>query len=369
LAQAAGREQARAELLMTLLTADDANNAWSALGGKQGVPSTSPSVDRQLALLARSNNDSPETLSLAAAQAWNAAAVDQARNQSAEAHLATARQLAQRAAGLDSGLVRRSPFIAYVLTGRDPAASAPVSAADRETDLAAEAEARQNQGGGGTNILPVLRIGPTMSLHVPFQIVGIGATAKLFLADRVSIDARYAYGYHFVEDLRTSHYAELLLGVALGTWVGTPASNHSSFYTRPYIRVHALSLEAGVLTGQVNLTGSANGVLVGNRVPTQVSLPQVGLRYTHLYWANAGFMTDVSRHSVEASLHVLGPLLGAPDNAANSDGALLKPSSFGYAMELDWQTSYYAGQSEVSLGYLPQGQWLTFRFGWSYLFY
>ena len=60
------REQARAELLMTLLTADDSNAAWQALGGKSEAPPSSPSVDKLIAQLDKSSEEDADILALAA---------------------------------------------------------------------------------------------------------------------------------------------------------------------------------------------------------------------------------------------------------------------------------------------------------------
>ncbi|HET9933200.1 MAG TPA: serine protease, partial [Polyangiaceae bacterium] len=113
-AKATSRDQARAELLMTLLTADDSNSAWQALGGKGEAPPSSPSVDKVIEQLDKSGAQDADTLALAAAQEWNAAAVLQARKQSSGARLEAARKLAKRAADADSKISERSPFVAFV---------------------------------------------------------------------------------------------------------------------------------------------------------------------------------------------------------------------------------------------------------------
>src|SRR5258708_22024388 len=92
------REPGLADLLASLLTAEDNNNAWQALAGKANAAPTSPSVDRRLEITMRSTGVSPDVLGLAAAQLWNAAAVSESRGQSGDGQLKQARDFAQRAA-------------------------------------------------------------------------------------------------------------------------------------------------------------------------------------------------------------------------------------------------------------------------------
>lgn len=379
-AKRTSREQARAELLMTILTADDSNSAWQALSGKSEASPSSASVDKIITQLDKEGDDDADTLALAAAQQWNAAAVLEARHESNEERLAAARKLAKRASEADSKIGDRSPFVAFVLDGKEPHSVGPKSDSDDG-----------DEGSGGNDVdeaeakriffasletkkeIPFIRGGPTVAIAAPFQILGVGGTAKFRFGQRLNLDARYQYGWHVGEGSTSAgHYAEALLGFALGNWVGetnarliVDVEHKIGLTVFHYVpakipTVHSLVLEGGVVTGQLNF-------FTDHTFAKQVLIPQAGVRYTYFYSANSEYMARATRGGVDLSAHLLGPIVGVPDGSHSVDGPEVKPTSLGFNTEVGWLAGH--SQTELGLGYLPHGGWVMFRLGWSYLFY
>ena len=114
--------------------------------------------------------------------------------------------------------------------------------------------------------LPAVRIGPTFGLTAPFQLLGVGLSAKLLIANRINVDARYQFGWHAggPERTTTSHLLEGLVGVAVGNWNGTTRARlvvdveRDMFATvYRYVpgeipTVHSLVVEAGAISGPIN---------------------------------------------------------------------------------------------------------------------
>ncbi|MGC4094801.1 MAG: serine protease [Polyangiaceae bacterium] len=391
LGQQASREQARAELLTALLTADDANSAWQALGGKGEAAASSPSVDARVRALEGKAEDA-DALSLASAQEWNAAAVLESRHEPNAERLAAARKLAKAALAADAQIGKRSAFVQFVLAGKEPHSSSPHKRADSEAepdgagvDISDDAPSREEEDAARQRFLdsletkkslPAARIGITAAVQAPFQILGVGAGAKLRLGERLNLDLRYAFGWH-VESAgyALSHYAQGLVGIALANWnaqtnarLVVDVERHAGLTVFHYVpakipSVHSLVAEAGVVSGKLNfVTPSA--------LAQQVVLPLAGLRYTYFYYANSEYLAGATKGSVDLALHAIGPLLlGAPDNASAIGGPPINRNAIGFQAEVDWQPSRSSSQVDFGLGYLPHGEWVVFRLGWSYLFY
>jgi S1-C subfamily serine protease len=378
----ASRLDADAALLATLLTADDADNAYEALTGKSGGPS-SPSVDQRLDKAFKAGGGpTADVLALAAAQQWNAAAVALDRRGSADTALALAKQLAEQAKEADSEVVKRSPLIAFVLDGHQPS--------DVGADLPeGEAARTTNEGPGDpkqvlmrsletSKSLPVVRIGPTIGIITPFQLVGVGVLAKFMFADVVSLNARYQYGWHIADTDRTgAHYFQALGGIAVGTWRRSTTAQlvvdventgwATIFHYVPgkVPTIHSLVVEAGVQSGPVNISSPT---VLGSTSVRQAFVLEGGLRYTHFYHATSPYLARSVREVLELSAHALAPPLGLPDNAQNADGKDIKPLP-GFDFDVAWETSFSLGQSELGAGYYPGSDWIYFHLGWSYLFY
>jgi S1-C subfamily serine protease len=379
-AKPTSREQGRAELLMTLLTADDSNSAWQALGGKSEAAPSSPSVDKIIVQLDKAGDDDADTLALAAAQQWNAAAVLEARHESNEERLATARKLAKRASEADSKIGDRSPFVAFVLDGKEPHSAGPRSSdtdddGDEGSNDVDEAEAKRIFFASleTKKAIPTVRGGPTISIGAPFQVLGVGGTVKFRFGQRLALDARYQYGWHAGEGSPAgSHYGEALLGFVLGNWVSETNARLIVDVERKigltvfhYVpakipSVHSLVVEAGVVTGQLNF-------VTDYTFAKQVLIPQAGIRYVYFYSADSEYMARATRGGVDLSAHVLGPIVGVPENAHSIDGPEVKPTSVGFSTEVGWLAGH--SQTELGFGYLAHGGWASFRLGWSYLFY
>ncbi|MFZ5892631.1 MAG: S1C family serine protease [Myxococcota bacterium] len=383
-AKPTAREQGRAELLMTLLTADDSNSAWQALGGKAEAPASSPSVDKIIVRLDKAGDDDADTLALAAAQQWNAAAVLESRHQSNEERLNEARKLAKRASEADSKIADRSPFISFVLDGKEPhdaSRNANKSDDDDDDDSSggndemdeAEAKRRFMASLETKKELPPVRAGFTVAIAAPFQVLGVGVTGKFRLGQRINIDARYSYGWHVGEEkAKGSHYGEALIGFALGNWVSetnarliVDVERRVGLTVFHYVpakipSVHSFVAEGGVVTGQLNF-------VTDHTFAQQVLIPQAGVRYSYFYSANSEYMARPTRGGIDLSAHLLGPIVGVPNGAHSIDGPEVKPTNIGFNAEFDWLAG--RSQTEIGLGYLPHGGWIAFRLGWSYLFY
>ena len=384
----AARAQAEAELLTAFLTADDSNSAWQALNGKAEAPASSPTVDKWLRELAKTNQQSADVLALAAVQEWNAAAVLEARRQPTATRLTAAREFAKRAAFADDKIAARSPFVAFVLEGNEPsslpknaehagdAANSDSAEADRQRFLASVVTKKE---------LPVARVGPTIACFTPFQVVGVGVSGKFMLGSNVNINARYSYGLHVNTAevvTRSSHFAEATLGYALGTWVTQSDARlvvdvehqigvtilHYVPATIP--AVHMLVVEGGAMTGLVNLEYLPSTSGYSPAFSQQIVVPEAGLRYMYFYSAESQYMAGRQRGGVDLSVHGLLPLLNVPSNTTNIDGKSVNPNTVGFVAEVGWQGSGFSwGQTELAFGYLPHGDWLMLRLGWSYLFY
>lgn len=373
------RDQARAELLMTLLTADDSNSAWQALSGKSEAPPSSPSVDKLIAQLDKNSDEDADILALAAAQQWNAAAVLEARNESNEARLEAARSLAKRAVNVDSKIGDRSPFVAFVLEGKEPHSVAPgsndeaggvsgggMSEAEAKRIFMASLETKKE--------IPPVRLGVGVALLVPYQVIGLNLLAKFRLGERFNIDARYSYGLHSGEASGSgmTHYAEGLLGFALGNWVSetdakliVDVEHKIGLTVFHYVparipTVHSLVAEAGVVTGQLNF-------VTDHTFAKQVLVPQAGIRYTYFYSVHSQYMARPTQGGVDLSAHILGPMVGVPENSHSIDGPEVKPTSIGANAEVGWLAGH--SQTDLGFGYMAHGGWYNFRLGWTYVFY
>jgi hypothetical protein len=385
------REPGLADLLATLLTADDSNNAWQALDGKASVAPTSPSVDRRLEASMKTGTASADVVGLAAAQLWNAGAVLEARGQSSDWQLQKARDFAQKATALDRNIGQRSPFIPMVLEGGKPSTmtgNVPVANAGEGGEGASPDAMRQLLSSLETDkSLPVVRIGPSMGLTTPFHLLGLGVVAKFAIANSLNIDARYYYGWHITGTSGTSsasgsHLFEALVGIPVRTWNGTATAQlvvdieHNPGITiYRYVpgqvpTVNSVVLEAGILSGPVNLRLPDPMGVLSSTFARQVFVPEAGVRYSYFYHASSPYLARSTRASLDFSAHVLGPPLAADEGATNADGKPLERAIPGIKAEVAWQSAPLSwGQTELGGGYFPGSGWIFVHIGWTYLFY
>jgi hypothetical protein len=383
---------ADANLLAGLLTDEDAGTAWQAVRGNASATPTSRVVDQLVDAAMRSSSTADaDVLTLAAAGAWNGAVVSLERGQSPASYLKTARDLAKRARTADPVAVDRSPFLSFVLQDHEPtdkdAAPAPAESSD---------EPAPGGGGGGggdraidtliksldtKKTIPMIRAGPTIALVTPFQLVGIGATAKLRFAELVTVNARYQYGLHLGKpDTSGSHLVEGLAGIVLGTWHNTTTTKlivdveHAPFATvYHYVpgdvpSTHSLVAEAGVISGLVNLKTPASAMPPSSDFTQQTLLLEGGVRYTYFFHADSQYLLRAARSAFEASLHVVAPPIGLPDGSNNADGQGIGGIP-GFKADISWDTLLSFGQTEIGGGYFPAANWIYVDIGWSYLFY
>lgn len=310
--------------------------------------------------------------------------------------MSLARQYAEQAIKLDPEITKRSPFIVFVQEGHEPtdvAANLPRSPAfGKEGE---EEEEGQTAGGEKDAMdvllnslktdksLPLLRIGPTLGITTPFQLIGVGVSAKLMLARFLNLDARYQIGFHAGEDIKLSHLFEALAGVAVGTWNGSnteqlvvdierrPLAIVYNYVPGQVPSVHTLIVEAGVISGQVNLRHDLllEPLAPGGKIPTQIYVFEGGLRYVYFIHATSPYLARSVRTTVELSAHLLAPPLGVPARMTDADGKAIRVLP-GFKADVAWGLAPLDwGLTEVGLGYFPAGGWIYFRLGWTYLFY
>jgi S1-C subfamily serine protease len=390
---------ADANLLAGMLTDEDAGTAWQAVRGNASATPTSRVVDQLVdAAMQSSSTADADVLTLAASGAWNGAVVSLERGQSPATYLKTARDLAKRVRSADPGAVDRSPFLAFVLQDHEPTDkdAAPASSAGSDDSTGGGGQGGGGGGGGGggerpidvlirsletKKTIPMVRAGPTIALVTPFQLVGIGATAKLRFAELVTVNARYQYGLHLDKsDTSGSHLIEGLAGIVLGTWHNTTTTKlivdveHAPFATvYHYVpgevpSTHSLVAEAGVISGLVNLKTSPNAMPPSSDFTQQTFLLEGGVRYTYFYHADSQYLLRAARSTFEASLHVVAPPLGLPDGSNNADGQAISAIP-GFKADIAWDSLLSFGQTEIGGGYFPAANWVYVDIGWSYLFY
>lgn len=302
--------------------------------------------------------------------------------------------MAERAKGADSSIGGRSTFVAFAAGGHAPTdvdASLPAADSDDEGQT-------ENVGGQSEPMdqllrsleteksVPTVRLGPTLGLITPFQAIGIGVVGRFRFGDTVSLDARYQFGLHVRPSSGTSessstgaHMFEALGGIVVGTWQSHNTTQlvvdveHAAWATvYHYVpgdvpTVHTLVVEAGVLSGLVNLQQpGAGGIL--NGFYQQVFMLQGGLRYTYFYHANSDYLARAARKDVELAVHLIAPPLGVPEGSFNADGQEISKVP-GFNVDIAWDTVLSLGQTELGGGYFPAGDWIYVHLGWSYLFY
>ncbi len=387
LASQRARRQALADVLSTMLTTEEIQKTRAALEGDADAPSRSAKLIEKIDAASKAGGATgADMLVLKAAQLWNAAAISSERKASAEADLLAAKGAVERAKGLDPGIAERSDFAAFVLDGHSPTdAGGPAAASDGEA----------GSSSGGSNLdalmasletkkaLPVARIGPTFGFTAPFQLLGVGVSAKFMIANRLSIDARYQFGWHATGSAgtKTSHLLEGLVGVAVGTWNGTTTARlvvdveHVMFATvYRYVpgqvpTVHSLVVEAGAISGPINYRPpvAANAATLDDT--KQVTVLEGGLRYTYFYYADSQYLQNAARSTVELTAHLLVPPLGIPNGSTNLDGDPIRKVP-GFKTQVGWGSAPLSwGLSELGIGYFPGSKWFYARFGWTYLFY
>jgi S1-C subfamily serine protease len=385
LAAGRARKRAFADVLATLLTTEEVHKTQVALEGDADVPAESPKLKEKLDAAAKVSGDDADLLVLRAAQLWNSAAVTSERKGSGDSALSAARSAVERAKGLDGEVTKQSEFAAFVLEGHSPTDAGGVDSEDG--------------GGGGSaasggalkvlmdsletkKALPVLRIGPTFGFTAPFQLLGVGLSAKLLIANRINLDLRYQFGWHAgSSEAETSHLLEGLLGVAVGNWNGTTTARlvvdveRDMFATvYRYVpgdipTVHSLVVEGGAISGLVNIRPPVAPNAATLDTSKQVVVFEGGLRYTYFYYANSQYLSNAARSTVELTAHLLLPPLGIPDDSTNVDGDPIRKLP-GFKTQVGWGSAPLSwGLSEIGIGYFPGSKWFYGRFGWTYLFY
>jgi S1-C subfamily serine protease len=382
------RRQAFADVLATLLTADDSDTAWVALGGKKDAPTSSAKLDAMLEKAWKTGKGpSADVLMLDAAQRWNTGVVRAERKTESAEALEQARKLVKRADELEPGLAKQSSFVSFVLEGREPTDTTGVPDLDQANGATTKNEANPidvlMQSLEVRRELPAVRIGPSLGFTAPFQVFGFGVSAKFFIAELVNIDGRYQFGWHATDaDTNISHLFEGLAGIAVGSWKSSTTTKlvvdvePEMFRTIVHYvpgrvpSVHTLVIEGGMLTGPINLggTSSTTGVLSPLRVK-QTYIPEGGLRYIYFYHANSQYLVSASRSMIDLTAHVMAPPLGLPDGSVNADGKSIR-SLPGFKTEVAWGGGLLSGTTtEIGAGYFPAADWIYFRLGASYFFY
>jgi hypothetical protein len=383
------RLTAEANLLAGLITADDANAAWEALSGKKDAPASSSTIDGLVDTAMKSaDTPSPDVMTLAAAQAWNAAAVSIERGDSPKSNMTRVRQLVARAKNADSDVATRSPFVSFALDDHDPTDNAAgIPSGDQSEDSSSNVSSG-NDSSLDTLLnsletkkaVPMVRAGPALGFLAPYQLFGIGAVGKFLFAETVSVTARYQYGWHAMHaDTTGSHFFEALGGVALGTWHSHTTAQlvvdveHSPFATiYHYVpgevpSVHVLIGEVGVQSGLLNLE-SRSPTGITNALVHQSFFFEAGVRYIYFYHANSDYLLRAARSNFEASAHLLAPPFGIPKGSLNADGKNIS-SVPGFDLDISWDSVLSIGQTEIGGGYFPSGNWIYAHIGWAYLFY
>jgi S1-C subfamily serine protease len=385
LATGRARKQAFADVLATLLTTDEVHKTQEALEGNADLPPVSPKLKETLDAASKAGGDDADLLVLKAAQLWNGAAVTSERKGSSDAALGAARSAVERAKGLDGDITKESEFAAFVLDGRSPTDAAAVEGGEG-SDAPSRAPGNALQvlmdSLETRKALPVVRIGPTFGFTAPFQLLGVGVSAKLLLANRIHLDARYQFGWHAASSgTVTSHLVEGLVGVAVGNWNGTTTARlvvdveRDMFATiYRYVpgevpTVHSLVVEAGAISGPINYRPKVAATAVATDTVKQIAVLEGGLRYTYFYYANSQYLSNAARSTVELTAHLLLPPLGIPDGSTNVDGDPIRKLP-GFKTQVGWGSAPLSwGLSEIGIGYFPGSKWFYGRFGWTYLFY
>jgi hypothetical protein len=387
LATQRARRQALADVLGTLLTTDEISKTQQALEGDEKVPAESPKLREKIDAATKVSGDAgADMLVLSAAQLWNSAAVATERKASADRALGAARSAVERAKSLDPEIATRSKFAAFVLEGHSPTDAGSATQ---------DASGAAGSGGAGTPLqvlmdsletrkaLPVVRIGPTFGFTAPFQLLGIGVSAKFLIANRLNLDLRYQFGWHAggPERTQTSHLLEGLAGFAVGNWNGTTTARlvvdveRDMFATvYRYVpgeipTVHSLVVEAGAISGPINYRPpvAVDGTPVD--VVKQVVILEGGVRYTYFYYADSEYLSNAARSTVELTAHLMLPPFGIPDRSTNVDGDPIRKLP-GFKTQVGWGSAPLSwGLSEIGIGYFPGSKWFYARFGWTYLFY
>jgi S1-C subfamily serine protease len=379
------RRQALADLLSTLLTTEEIQKTREALEGDADAPAESAKLNATIDAASKASGEADaDLLVFRAAQLWNRAAIESERKGSPDDALAAARSAVERAKALDGEIAKRSEFAAFVLEGHSP------------TDAGGDAE--ESGGGSGDQgsalsvlmdsletkkALPVARIGPTLGFTAPFQLFGVGVSAKLLIANRVNLDLRYQFGWHATGSSGTTrgHLVEGLAGFAVGNWNGTTTARlvvdveHNAFATvYRYVpgeipTVHSLVVEAGAISGPINYRPPVAANLLSVDTVKQVVVLEGGLRYTYFYYADSKYLSSAARSTVELTAHLLLPPLGIPDDSTNLDGDPIRKLP-GFKTQVGWGSAPLSwGLTEIGLGYFPGSKWFYARLGWTYLIY
>jgi hypothetical protein len=378
------RRQALADVLHTLLTTDEVSKIQAALEGDEKVPAESPMLREKIDAATKASGEaSADMLVLGAAQLWNSAAVSTERKASADSALGAARSAVERAKSLDPEISKRSEFARFVLDGHSPTDAGNAASDDGSTRGAGTALQVLMDSLETKKALPPIRIGPTFGFTAPFQLLGVGLSAKFLIANRLNLDLRYQFGWHAggPERTTTSHLLEGLVGVAVGNWNGTTTARlvvdveRNVFATvYRYVpgeipTVHSLVVEAGVISGPINYQPPVAPDATPVDTVKQVMIVEGGVRYTYFYYADSEYLSSAARSTVELTAHLMLPPFGIPEGSTNVDGDPIRKLP-GVKTQVGWGSAPLAwGLSEIGIGYFPGSKWFYCRFGWTYLFY
>ncbi|MDH5671548.1 MAG: S1C family serine protease [Myxococcales bacterium] len=376
------RLQQEVNAVVGTLVSDQGNGPLEALAGDEGA-----AADSELAKALVDESDAPSALAmtLRAAELWNAAAVAIARGGQGSQQLARARELARRVGEVDADAQERSPLLQFLLQGHDPTdVQAPMPNVGTGDEIEDEAVAELMASLEVSRSLPTFRFGLTVGMMTPFHVIGFGVAAKSLIAETVSVQARYQYGWHYGDTgLSGSHLFEALGGVVLSSWLGTTTArlivdveHGMGTTTYNYVPGEVATVntwvgEAGVLSGPVNLSipDSADPTLQGPLEARQAYLLEAGVRYTYYYRASSPYLTHTAKGQYEFSVHLIAPPFFAPAGARNADGDRIDGWTPGLKGEFAWGSAPLSwGLSELGVGYMPVGDWIFVRIGWTYLF-
>lgn len=246
--------------------------------------------------------------------------------------------------------------------------------------------------------IPLVAVGPKWSLHLPFQIVGLGAGTNVHLPHLLNVSANFQYGIATEKDQDdkiAGWLAEIYVGYPIdfsGTHSGSHADSQSTsststttttttyYHDESYSSGESLVLEAGVFTGPALVffydpTDWISPKRIGRG---QMLYPQAGIRYI-VAWDKGD-----DRNMNAFWLHAIGPGIGLPK--ANGTEVGYSPSALGSKPDSNfsgvsgkkssetrpvgvaigmsammWANAF--GSLDVELAYLPAGGTWGLMFG------
>ena len=226
---------------------------------------------------------------------------------------------------------------------------------------------------------PPIAFMPALSVHVPYQLLALGATLELFPVPWLRFSALYSFGIAIRTDpVAWTSYAEALAGVRVfGTTgesaVDVPLKKRGAGINPVVPAVKAwvpsyrgLYVEAGGMTGYTSLAlcpDPCDAVLP--LVERQLVMPVAGLRYVYSYDVRSVKRNVRKRTLIEVYAHVLGKPFNAPaagplylpDNTEAGDAGIggrvgvVVPPLGGCLTEITLGWDCFA--SSLAVGYAP----------------